>query len=191
MEKTLLQNKKFEKIDFTVSTPDSTEYEDCLFTNCNFYNGNLTDISFEKCTFEGCDFSLAKLNNTVFIDVQFLNCKLLGLHFEDCSKFILTFFFENCILKLSSFYKLHMKKTRFVNCNLQETDFSGADLSGAVFDGCDLHRAIFDLTKLEKADFYTSFQYSINPEKNKLKKARFSRREVIGLLNQYDLRIED
>ena len=78
----------------------------------------------------------------------------------------------------------------FINCNLQETDFSEADLSGSVFDTCDMLRAIFDFTNLEKADFYSSFNYSINPEKNKLKRARFSKTEVIGLLDNYDLKIE-
>jgi fluoroquinolone resistance protein len=190
MDKPLIRQKDFEKIDFTKNLLPKAEYEACTFLNCTFYNSDLSNVNFEKCTFEGCDFSLAKLKNTVFMDVKFMNCKLLGLHFDDCNDFILTVCFENCLLKLSSFYKLKLRKTTFANCNMQEADFSEADLSGSIFENCDMHRAIFSFTNLEKTDFYSSFHYSIDPEKNRIKKARFSKAEVMGLLDQYDLRIE-
>jgi uncharacterized protein YjbI with pentapeptide repeats len=94
------------------------------------------------------------------------------------------------MLKLSTFYKLKLKKTRFKGCNLQDVDFSDADLMGSTFDNCDLQRAIFIDTNLEKVDFRSSINYSIDPEKNRLKKAKFSRAEVIGLLDKYDIEIE-
>ena len=190
MNKKLIQQKTFEKLDCIETELPKAEYEDCSFLNCTFYSSDLSHVNFEKCVFDGCDFSLAKLKETVFMDVRFVNCKLLGLHFDDCNDFILTMSFESCLLKLSSFYKLQLKKTKFENCNLQETDFSEADLSGSFFENCDLQKAIFDHTNLEKADFYSSFHYSIDPEKNRVKKARFSKAEVVGLLDAYDLRIE-
>jgi len=48
---------------------------------------------------------------------------------------------------------------------------------------------VFENTILEKVDFSTSFNYSIDPEMNKIKKAKFSLPEVIGLLNKYDIEI--
>jgi len=59
-----------------------------------------------------------------------------------------------------------------------------------VFDNCDLTRAIFIQTNLEKADFRSSFNYSIDPEMNRMKKARFSLAGVVGLLDKYDVDVE-
>jgi hypothetical protein len=36
----------------------------------------------------------------------------------------------------------------------------------------------------------TSFNYSINPELNRIKKAKFSMPAVVGLLDKYDIEIE-
>ena len=89
-----------------------------------------------------------------------------------------------------TFYKTKIKKTSFKNSQLQETDFTEADLTNSVFDNCNLLQAIFDHTMLEKADFRTSFNYSIDPEINRIKQARFSISEIAGLLNKYDIHIE-
>jgi len=51
-------------------------------------------------------------------------------------------------------------------------------------------RAAFENTILEKADFRTSFNYSIDPEKNRIRKARFSLAGISGLLDKYDIEID-
>lgn len=186
----LIEDKIFEKIDYTKIRLSKGEYEDCNFINCNFYNSDLSDVIFRNCTFNICDLSMAVVKNTILNDIKFVNTKLLGLQFNDCKEFLLSLDFENCQLKLSVFYKLKLKKTRFKNCNLQEVDFTETDLSGALFDNCDLHRAQFDRTNLEKADFRTSFNYSLDPEINRIKKASFSKIGVIGLLDKYNIEIE-
>jgi uncharacterized protein YjbI with pentapeptide repeats len=68
-------------------------------------------------------------------------------------------------------------------------DFTESDLTHSVFDNCDLTRAAFEHTILEKADFRTSFNYSLDLEMNRVKKARFSQAGVIGLLGKYDIDI--
>ena len=60
-----------------------------------------------------------------------------------------------------------------------------------MFDECDLSRAAFDNTIMEKADFRTSYNYSIDPERNKVRKAQFSFPHVVGLLDKYDIEIGD
>ncbi len=80
--------------------------------------------------------------------------------------------------------------TLFKNSQLQGIDFTETDLTSAVFDNCDLSQAIFDLSILEKADFRTAYNYSINPENNRLKKAKFSVLGLSGLLDNYDIEIE-
>lgn len=182
-------DQKYSGNNYSISGLPDGEYECCSFVACNFSNANLGGIVFAECNFVDCNFSMAKLNKTAFKDCTFNNCKMLGLHFQDCNDFLFEVKFENCVLNLSSFYKLKMKKVPFVNCSLQEVDFSECDLTSAIFDSCDLAGAIFDHTILEKVDFRTAFHYSLDPEKNKLKKAKFSAAGIEGLLVKYDIEI--
>ena len=71
-----------------------------------------------------------------------------------------------------------------------EVDFSEADATGVYFQHCNLEKAIFENTKLEKADFRSAYGYTFDPERNSIKKAKFSKEGVIGLLVKYDLLIE-
>ncbi len=80
-----------------------------------------------------------------------------------------------------------MKKTHFIECSLKDVDFSEVELSESIFSTCDLMNAIFENTSLIKADLRTALHYSIDPEKNKLKKAKFSYPGILGLLEKYDL----
>ena len=66
-------------------------------------------------------------------------------------------------------------------------DFTETDLTDAVFDECDLSKAIFENTILEKVDLSTSINFNIDPERNRLKKAKFSAENIVGLLEKYDL----
>ena len=125
---------------------------------------------------------MAKLVKTALREAKFKDCKLLGLHFDDCSDFLFEVDFENCILNLSSFYKLKIKDTKFKDCILHEVDFTEADLTGALFDNCDMRGATFEHSVLEKADFRTAYNYSFDPELNRIRKARFSRMGIAGLL---------
>ncbi|NDV46473.1 pentapeptide repeat-containing protein [Paludibacter sp. 221] len=182
--------KKFESVNFTLKPLAETEYENCSFVRCDFSNSDISRVRFLACEFIECNLSLAKLAETSFQDVKFNNCKMLGLHFDDCDEFCFAVRFENCILNHCVFFKLKLKKTIFRNCSLHEADFVESDLESAVFDNCDLMGAMFDNTMLEKADLRTSFNFSIDPTKNKVKKALFSLQGATGLLSIFDVRIE-
>ena len=186
----LTENKVFKNITFGEEKPLNGVYEECRFIHCNLNNADLSAITFRNCTFDGCDLSLAKLNETGFQEVRFANSKLLGLQFCDCRELLLEFEFDQCMLKLSNFQRLNLKNTKFTDCDLQEADFTGAGLTGASFDNCDLLRATFDHTNLEKADFRSAHNFSINPEINRLRKAKFSLAGVAGLLDVYGVEIE-
>ena len=114
----------------------------------------------------------------------------MGLHFEHCSNFLFSVYFENAALNLSSFYGLNLKNTNFKKCILHEVDFTSADLTGANFDGSDLAGGIFADSILEKADLRTAYNYSIDPILNKLKRAKFSITGIAGLLDRFDIEIE-
>ena len=190
MHETYIPDKTFDKEDFTQHSLVKGEYENCVFNNCNFTDSDLSEFKFIDCNFTGCNFTLAKLNKTVFRDIKFKDCKMLGLRLDTCHEFGLSFSFDNCQLSHSSFYKIKIKGTVFTNCQLQEIDLTESDLSGAVFDNCNLAKANFDNTNIEKADFRTSFNYSIDPDLNKIKKAKFSITGIAGLLDKYDIIIE-
>lgn len=73
---------------------------------------------------------------------------------------------------------------------MEEVDFTETDLSKSVFDQCNLNRALFYASKLERADFRTAYNYSFDPEENRLKGARFSSPAVLGLLAKYPIEID-
>jgi uncharacterized protein YjbI with pentapeptide repeats len=83
-----------------------------------------------------------------------------------------------------------MKKAKFIHTNLEQVDFTETDLNGAKFIECDLLNATFDNTMLEQADFRNAYNYSIDPESNYIKKAKFSRNGIAGLLDKYQIEIE-
>jgi uncharacterized protein YjbI with pentapeptide repeats len=76
---------------------------------------------------------------------------------------------------------------KFINCSLIAADFMSSDLTEVLFDNCNLRRAVFIDTIANKADFSTSYDYSFDPEKNKIKKAIFSMEGLKGLLEKYDI----
>jgi uncharacterized protein YjbI with pentapeptide repeats len=73
---------------------------------------------------------------------------------------------------------------------MEEVDLSDSDLSSCLFENCNLNRAVFENTILDKADLRTAYNFSIDPEKNRLKKTKFSLRGTPGLLDKYDIEID-
>jgi uncharacterized protein YjbI with pentapeptide repeats len=147
-------------------------------------------MDFIDCQFVDCNLSLVTLNGTLFQEASFRDCKMLGLKFENCNKFGLSVYFRNCTLNNSSFYRAKMKKTVFIDCNLQHVDFSEADLFDSSFENSDLEQAVFDNSNLEKVDFRGAKNFIIDPEKNRMKQAKFLRPDLMGLLLKYNMQIE-
>ena len=187
MELTLIIDQEFKGIDFQKNPLQKAEYDTCTFVNCNLSSIQLSNIVFVECFFIDCNLSLSAIKNTSFKDVNFENCKLLGLQFNECNSFLLNFTFTGCILNLTSFFKLNIPKTIFTNCKLEESDFVEANLANSIFDNCDLTKATFENTNLEKVNFSTSYNYTIDPEINRLKKATFSKDGLEGLLQKHQL----
>ena len=63
-------------------------------------------------------------------------------------------------------------------------------MTSSAFENCDMKRAAFENTIIEKVDFRTSYNYSIDPESNRIKKAKFSLTGIVGLLDKYDIEID-
>lgn len=185
-----ISDKTFDRENYTETPLARAEYDNCTFRDCIFSGAALGGIVFSECVFDTCNLSSAVLAQTALRSVTFRNCKMLGLRFDVCDPFLFSIMPENCQLDLASFYRRKMRKTVFRNCSLKEADFAEADLGGAAFIDCDLSEALFDQSMLEKTDFRRAFHYIIDPEKNRMKGARFSNDGLSGLLQNYDLQID-
>lgn len=181
-------SKQFKNLD--ISALPMGEYEDCVFTGCIFSVANLSNYIFADSDFIQCDLSNAKLSGCAFRDVKFKDCKMMGLHFDECNTFSLSFSFDTCVLDYSSFYKLKIKKTAFKNCRMTEVDFTETNLREASFDNSELSGAIFMRSNLEMADFRWAINFSINPQENSIRKARFLSTGLAGLLQNHQIVIE-
>jgi uncharacterized protein YjbI with pentapeptide repeats len=117
-------------------------------------------------------------------------CKLLGIHFEDCVPFGWELFFKDCQLDNSFFSEMNLQGSQFEGCSLRQVDFTGADLKKVRFHQCDLQNALFENCQLHETDFRTAYHYTIDPAKNRLKKTRFSREGLEGLLHSFDILVE-
>ncbi|MBZ0182146.1 MAG: pentapeptide repeat-containing protein [Melioribacteraceae bacterium] len=191
MEDLYQLEKTFNKINFTETPISKGEYEKCVFKNCNFFKGNLAEFIFIDCEFISCNLSMIEISSAAFNNAQFIDCKILGVHFETCNDFGFSVRFENCILDHSSFLGIKMNKTNFISCKMEEVDFAESDLTNSVFTDCDLKRAMFNRTNLTKADLSTSYNFSIDPEINKIKRAKFSVNNLSGLLDKYEIVIKN
>jgi uncharacterized protein YjbI with pentapeptide repeats len=190
MKKALREKATFAKIDYSEQKLSDHEFDSCTFINCNFSKSDLSNSDFLDCTFKECSFTGVKLNDTGLKNVSFIGCKLLGVDFTKCKDFLLSFNFEGCSLDYSTFLRKKIKNTLFKDCSIKEADFTETDLTASGFLNCDLSRTVFMHTVLEKVDFRSANNYSIDPELNRVKKAKFSSSGIPGLLEKYQIIIE-
>jgi fluoroquinolone resistance protein len=185
-----IEDKTFDKIDFTEKSLANKIYTNCIFSYCNFTKTDLSYTSFEDCTFNICIFSETIVNLTRYKNVVFNETKMMGFNFTNCKEFLFELSFKNCPLDYALFTDKKMRNTIFTDCILKEADFTNSDLAMATFTNCDLQGAIFDNTILEKADFRTAQNFTIDPQQNKIKKAKFSHLGLEGLLGKYGIVVE-
>lgn len=186
----LISDRDFSKVLFSEHPLEKGEFENCTFADCDFSNGNLKQFKFIDCRFITCNLTMIQTNDTSFQQTSFKGCKMLGIRFDVCKPFNLSFTFDNCDLEHCSFFKLNLRKTVFRNCGLKSVDFSECDLSEATLLRCNLDNAIFERCILEKTDFRESVNYRIDPSINRMKKARFSLEGLPGLLDKYDIVVD-
>ncbi|MCX2738885.1 pentapeptide repeat-containing protein [Pontibacter anaerobius] len=189
MEGQTHEGKTFEKVVYANKPIKNREFEQCTFRNCDFSNADFSQNRFTDCIFIGCNLAMLKLHCSTLSDVVFRECKLTGVNFSECEDILFTVRFENCILDYASFVGRKMAKTPFLHTSLKGADFSNANLANAVFGETDLERAVFSFTNLTGADFSTAFNFEIDPELNTVKKAKFSRHGLQGLLAKYNLQV--
>jgi len=190
MSSDYLLDTEFRDVIFDETAIKFKEFENCTFYNCDFTQCIFLSVAFVDCNFFDCNFHDTRINYVSLRGVQFTKCDFTNVNFAMTDQVIYDFNFKDCLLDYSKFYALKLKKMQFINCSMVSVDFMASDLTEAVFDNCNLRRAVFMDTIANKADFYTSYDFTIDPEKNKLKKAVFSTENVKGLLEKYQLVIK-
>lgn len=189
MEELIHIQKTFDKVVFINKKVQNREFEDCIFKNCDFSSSDFSNNIFMDCEFIDCNLSMTQLVGTSLKTARFTNCKLMGIAFNSCTDFLFDVRFQDCVLDYSSFSNKKMPKTHFINSSLKEVSFTNTNLTQSVFDNCNLEGAIFNETQLKEVNFATAYNYTIDPEFNPMKKARFSAQGIVGLLNKYDIKI--
>ncbi|AWH85777.1 hypothetical protein HYN59_11940 [Flavobacterium album] len=182
------------EINGTVYQPEEIMYKDferCNFTDCDFADCNFTGVGFIDCTFTDCSFNEAKINYVAFRGALFTRCDFKNVNFSMVDPLLFDIEFRDCTLDYAKFYTLKIKGTTFTDCSLIAVDFMNTDLTEVQFDNCNLHKSVFIDAIANKADFTTSYNFSIDPERNKLKKARFSQAGLKGLLEKYEIVVID
>jgi uncharacterized protein YjbI with pentapeptide repeats len=166
------------------------DFERCTFEDCDFTACDFTGVAFIDCVFMYCNFAHAKVNYVSLRDVQFTGCDFTGVNFAMLDTLLFKFGFKDCTLDYTKFYTLKFRSTIFENCSIVAADFMNADITGVMFNNCNLHKSVFTDTVANKTDFSTSYNFTIDPEKNKLKKAVFSEAGLKGLLTRYEIVIK-
>lgn len=189
MESLIHEDKTFENISYVGKSIKNREFENCTFNTCDFTKNDFSGNKFSDCKFIGCNLSMITLHGTSLKNVSFVDSKILGVIFSYCENFLFDVNFKGCILDYSSFEKKKMLKTSFINCSLKNAVFTETKLQGSKLDNCDLSGAIFERSDLRDCDFSTSFNFSIDPESNMMKNARFSSYGLAGLLEKYKIRV--
>ncbi|WP_379088672.1 pentapeptide repeat-containing protein [Pedobacter sp. UC225_65] len=180
----------FEKVSLPTKGRRDTQFDACTFKNCDLTDADFYGCDFIKCTFENCNLSMVKFGQIGFDKVQFNDCKMVGADFTNAKDFLFAVDFTNCILDYTAFMKKKNRKCHFKNCSLKGADFSEADFTSAIFERCDLSTAVFMRSVLNGANFATSYNFTIDPEKNQLRKAKFSADGLVGLLTNYGIVVE-
>jgi uncharacterized protein YjbI with pentapeptide repeats len=183
-------DETIEKATYTGTGLSGEEFEACVFRSCDFSEADLAEALLTECRLIDCNLTMTKVGQAGLRNVEFVNCKVVGVDFSACLPFLFAVSFEKCNLEYSHFIKCRMKKTLFKECVLREVDFTEADLTDASFPGCDLSNTVFSRTNLTRADFRTARNYALDLDDNMVKRAKFALSGVAGLLRKYELALE-
>ena len=188
---TRYHDQRFRDLDLERSRLVESEFHDCHFEACSFSETVFQGCRFVECVFEECDLSLAQMPGTAFSASRFADSRVIGVDWTqaDWSGVSLgqPIGFERCALSHSTFIGLNLPGLQIKECVAADVDFREADLSKADFSGSDLNQSLFINTNLSKADLSTARNYSIAPEQNLLKGARFALPEAMSLLFSMDI----
>ena len=109
------------------------------------------------CIFENCELT-ADLYASVFVNCQFINCKIARNKLGGCGFKNITVYpgslIDHIELRQATAIESHFEGVKFVGCtSTQPTRYANLNFQDAVFQDCDLKRNVFDNCDFENATF--------------------------------------
>jgi fluoroquinolone resistance protein len=173
--------QEFDSIDLKKIVVSQSEFQNCDFNRCDLSQSVFTDCRFDNCTFQACDLSLAKFKDVHLRNSTFTGSKLVGIDWTGVAK---TFSadFSDCVLNLSNFSAMNLKKRKIVNCIAHEVSFAESNMTESDCKLTDFAGSVFSKTNLTKADFTDARNYTIDVRANTTTKMKLSLPEALSLL---------
>ena len=139
--------------------------------------------------------SLLKLPYSSFREIDFVECKLVGVDWTKASwpSFNLNaeIKFQQCILNDSSFFGLVLNELTLEECKVHDVDFRECNCAGSSMTYCDFSNSLFMHTNLQSVDFTESTNFTIDVLENRVSKAKFSKYEALSLLDGLGIELID
>lgn len=190
-ERDVFSEETFSGLTLAGPEPRSRRFEECRFVECKISGSAFRVGSFLHCVFENCDLSNWQVEGLRFINVRFKGSKLVGFDWTRVKPDPLTSVnFEDCALDYSDFSRFRLKDGLLKGCSVREVNFERTDLTGADCRDSDFTGSAFSNTNLTKADFRGARGYGIDARTNRLKGAKFSLPDALGLLEALEVVVE-
>jgi len=191
--------KVYENERFSNLTSTGESYEDLIFSECEFEDVTLMSPSFTRCVFRDCRFIRCRIESprareTFLTRAEFDGCFLSGVQwceFVPGNRFSeMLCAVRDSTVRYSNFSQMSFPKFDFSSVGLIECMFAECDLKTACFRGTELSRTEFFRCDMQEADFRDAFGYQIDVLTCKVRGARFSFPEAIGLLGSLGVKID-
>ncbi|MEH6593637.1 MAG: pentapeptide repeat-containing protein [Halioglobus sp.] len=188
-------SQTFSRLALSEQEVDYREFDGCTFEECDFSKVQFTKCKFIDCEFVKCNLSNANPGFSQFLDVSFIECKMIGVDWTRASWPVYALCspltFRKCVINDSSFFGLSMKEMVLEDCKAHDVDFREAEFAEANFSYSDLSHSLFNNTNLAEANFEEATGYDIDIYSNTLKGAKFSRIEAVRLLECLGVELRD
>jgi fluoroquinolone resistance protein len=190
-----VEGRSFSDLDLHGQEIGFKEFYGCVFCKCSFLETSFRSCRFVDCEFRECNLSLCRVKDCSFSNTRFQDSQVIGVDWTEASwpkrGFLRTVDFRRCALNHSTFIGLSLRGIELTGCVARDVDFTEADLSRADLTHTDLSQSRFLHTDLTEADLTGATNYAIAPNRNVLKKTKFSLPEAVSLLYGLDIILTD
>jgi fluoroquinolone resistance protein len=184
------EDRDFDKLDLSQARISNTDFQSCIFNHCDFSRSIFSECRFDDCTFQAGDFSLVKFKDSHLRNSSFIGSKLVGIDWTEMSR-TFSVDFRDCVMNLSNFSTMNLKKRKIVNCIAHEVSFAETNMTECDCTMTDFAGSIFSKTNLTKANFDNARNYAIDVRNNTVKKLKLSLPEALILFETLEIVIVD
>jgi uncharacterized protein YjbI with pentapeptide repeats len=190
-----IEGRSFSGLDLDGQEIGFKEFYGCVFSKCSFLETTFRSCRFVDCEFRECNLGLCRVKDCSFSNTRFQDSQVIGVDWTEASwpkrGFLRTVDFRSCALNHSTFIGLSLREIELTRCVARDVDFTEADLSRADLTHTDFSQSRFLHTDLTEADLTGATNYAIAPNRNVLKKTKFSLPEAVSLLYGLDIILTD